>query len=42
MSLWADQLVSQLVIMKQSNFYLHNVELLNICMKEFGSININV
>ena len=32
----ADQLLLQL-LMEQFDIYLHNVDTLNICMKEFGS-----
>ena len=33
---WADQLLPQL-LMEQFDTFLYNVDILNICMKEFGS-----
>ena len=33
---WADQLIPQLLI-EQFVLCIHNVDTLNICMKEFGS-----
>ena len=33
---WADQILPQL-LMEQFDTCLHNVDTLNICMKEFGS-----